>query len=998
VWPLSGPIAGGTLVTITGTTLTNTSEVTFGGTAGTSLTVVSPTSVTVMTPARAAAVVKVMLTTPAGGSATVAGEFQFVELPTITAVSQSAGPVTGRAIVTINGKNLTDTSAVTFGGTPGTSITNVSDTSVTVITPANLAGVVDVILTTPGGSVTSTAAYTSVKAPTIAGPQLDPPAEVVAAPIEVELPTAENSPPKPISSALPPMQVFIKKAHGAFGRQVHKPKVVKVPQPKSVAPKQNREFTLLVHDAAVPKTIEPKVVEKPPPIDNAPAKPISLSPTPIQEFTKKIRGAMDRQVQKPKVENGPQSKSVAPNQKREFTLLVHDAAVKASSAVIDIPTVPTEPPSIEPDSFKRTPIQGFLDKTRNAIGRRVPTDEIPVVPDVVVYPPAVVIDIPTNPSAKHGASAMKNDSVKVRSKPDFLKLATILGVVDKTRDSISRRVRKSDPIETPAIPSKHLGLSTLDEVVASGPVEPNFFELAAIHESVDKARDTIGRRVRKSVVAVIGLLLIVASIDGYAVSVVTRQSNRLESEYREMTAANENVLVSAVASDLAIRSFLLSGDRSFIDKLEVARPQLVSAIADLERVAAKVGDQGLLQLANNSSAIVTLWLSTFVDRTTIIASADTPRGDQLAGAELINNLRGASTKIASYISDVNDKAVVVANRVRRQTIGIAALVLVVAFLVIAVLLVLGGSDISFPLINLSNVVNRIYRGENKARADDTSGPAEIRAVSRAVNELAYQQETAHEWVTQFNLSKTNFLNTVNHELRTPLTSITGYSELLGEDSELTHIERNRMATVINRNAFRLNDLIDNMLTVLRIDSMEVRFKMSTFDIRDVINESIESFRTVAESRELTIVSELGDVPFTVWADENEILRVIGNLISNAVKFSNPGGQIDVSARSVVATSGKHEVAVSVSDTGIGIIDAELQHVGSRFYRSSNAIAAAIPGTGIGLMIVGFIVHEHGGSWSLISSENSGTRAEIRLPLALESTSSAPAVGPSPIVG
>ena len=592
---------------------------------------------------------------------------------------------------------------------------------------------------------------------------------------------------------------------------------------------------------------------------------------------------------------------------------------------------------------------------------------------------------------------MNNDILRPPGRENFFNLESIKEFLDKTRDSISRRVRRpASPaaVEPEEVPRANLGLATFDELGGLGPTEPNFFALAAIHESRDKARDTIGRRVRKSVAVVIGLLIIVASIDGYAVSVVTRQSNRLESVYREMVAANEKVLVSAVASDLAIRSFLLSGDRTYIDRFEVARPQLVTAIDDLNRVAEKLGDPGLMQLVDNSSQIVEIWLRTFVDRTMVVASADTPRGDQLAGAELINNLRGASTSISQYIDDVNKKAVAVAKRVRVQSIAIAALVLVVAFLVIAVLLILGGSDISFPLINLSRVVNRIYRGESKARADETAGPAEIRAVSRAVNELAYQQETAHEWVRQFNLSKTNFLNTVNHELRTPLTSITGYSELLGEDSQLTNIERNRMATVINRNAFRLNDLIDNMLTVLRIDSMEVRLKMSTFDLRDVIKESVESFQAAAESSELTISSDLGDQPFMVWADENEILRVVSNLISNAVKFSNPGGHIDVSARLVMSDSGKREVSFSVADTGIGIVEAELPHVGSRFYRSSNAIAAAIPGTGIGLMIVGFIIHEHGGSWSLNSLENTGTLAEFRLPLTFESASQDLKVGPA----
>ena len=522
-------------------------------------------------------------------------------------------------------------------------------------------------------------------------------------------------------------------------------------------------------------------------------------------------------------------------------------------------------------------------------------------------------------------------------------------------------------------------VSTLADGIGDAPVEQTFFELETVHESFEKARDTIGRRVRKSVAAVIGLLLIVATIDGYAVSVITRQANSLEVVHHELIAANEHVLVSAVATDLAIRSFLLSGDRAYISELERARPLLDESIAELERVAIKIMDPGLLQLVGNASSIVSIWLSTFVDRTTIVASADTPRGDQLAGAELINNLRGVSVSIAAYISDVNDRAVLAANRVRRLTVAAAALVLVLAFVVIAVLLIMSAADISYPLIGLSRVVNRIYRGESSARADEVTGPKEIRVVARAVNELAFQQETAHKWVNQFNLAKTNFLHTVNHELRTPLTSIAGYSELLGDGEELSHTERKRMATVINRNVFRLNDIIDNMLTVMRIDSLEIKFKMSTFDIRDIIVKSVEEFRAVANSNELSIVSDLGDKALMVRADVDETARVIGNLLSNAVKFSVAGGLIEISAGQIITLEGKREIMFAVKDSGIGIVSAELPHIGSRFYRSSNTIAAAIPGIGLGLMIVDFIVREHGGAWTLASSELEGTRVEVRLP-------------------
>lgn len=991
---------------------------TFGGTAATSITNVGSTSVTVLIPTKPAGAVDLFPNTPGGGSVILSAGYTFANPPTITDISPLIGPRVGRSKMTISGTNLTDASTVTFGGTPGTSVTVESDSSVTVITPAKTAGTVDVILTTPtagtkvtitgtnitgtsvvtfgvtagtsievvsatsvtvvtpaklagvtdvesitrGGSITSIDTDTFVKAPTIAGLPLEPP-------VVIETPMATTAHVDKSGSNYVPVVPEIVES-----RVVVEPKVVVEPTPRDYVPV-----------VPVLPVIAPKVVEYVGAVvhtkeDIPVVNPLALIPTPAQGFTSKGRGAFRRRVQPPKTKNSPKAN-------RQFVLLVHAPESKLPSVGLVKSNIPKtkvavkESPIAESAGRGRSAIDKWARNSKVGTGsRQVESveeksfiDKVPPVPVVAVTPPAAVLETPTTPTPNHGVSAMNNNGAKTP-------------------------FNKPKSTHAPVVPATPLGLSTVDQVATTQPTEPNFFVLATINESVDKARDTIGRRVRKSVIVVIGLLVIVASIDGYAVSVVTRQSNRLESEYREMIAANESVLVSAVASDLAIRSFLLSGDRSFVDKFEAAKPQLVEAIADLQRVADEVGDQGLIQLADNSSVIVQLWLTTFVDRTMVIASADTPRSDQLAGAELINNLRGASIDIGNYISEVNDKAVAVASRIRRQTVAIAALALVVAFLLIVILLVLGGSDISFPLINLSHVVNRIYRGEVKARADDTAGPAEIRAVSRAVNELAYQQETAHEWVTQFNLSKSNFLNTVNHELRTPLTSITGYSELLGEDSELTHTERTRMATVINRNAFRLNDLIDNMLTVLRIDSMEVKFKMSTFDIRSVVNESVESFRALADSREQIIVADLGDEPFTVWADESEILRVVSNLISNGLKFSNSGGQIEVSVRSVVAASGKHEVAVTVSDTGIGIVDAELQHVGSRFYRSSNAITAAIPGTGIGLMIVGFIVREHGGSWSLASTENAGTRAEFRLPIALASVPSVPSVGPSSVVG
>ena len=164
VTPASGPLAGGTVVTITGSGFSGTTLVTFGGVAGTNPTNVTDTSLQVTTPARATAGQVDVIITAAGGTSVTSSvaKFTYAGVPTITAVSPAGGPTTGGTVVTLTGTGLTNASAVTFGGVAGTSISNVTDTSLTVTTPAGAAGTVDVLVTTPLGTsvAASTAKYT----------------------------------------------------------------------------------------------------------------------------------------------------------------------------------------------------------------------------------------------------------------------------------------------------------------------------------------------------------------------------------------------------------------------------------------------------------------------------------------------------------------------------------------------------------------------------------------------------------------------------------------------------------------------------------------------------------------------------------------------------------------------------------------------------------------------------------------------------------------------
>ena len=166
--PTSGPAAGGTLVTITGTNFTGATAVDFGTTAATNITVVSSTTITADSPA-GSGVVDVTVTTPGGTSATSsADQFTYVVAPAVTGLSPTSGPAAGGTLVTITGANLTGATAVDFGTTAATNMTVVSSTTITADSPAD-ADIVDVTVTTPGGrSATSSAdQFTYVPAPAV---------------------------------------------------------------------------------------------------------------------------------------------------------------------------------------------------------------------------------------------------------------------------------------------------------------------------------------------------------------------------------------------------------------------------------------------------------------------------------------------------------------------------------------------------------------------------------------------------------------------------------------------------------------------------------------------------------------------------------------------------------------------------------------------------------------------------------------------------------------
>ncbi|MEN9745832.1 MAG: hypothetical protein RL729_304 [Actinomycetota bacterium] len=512
-------------------------------------------------------------------------------------------------------------------------------------------------------------------------------------------------------------------------------------------------------------------------------------------------------------------------------------------------------------------------------------------------------------------------------------------------------------------------------------IEADFATLAPHVLSDRQTNDTIRRRVKMTVAIIFALAAIVGSLGAYGVYVTTVQANAINTKYVAVTAANIDLLLQSTAGELAIRSYYLSGDENFLVNFETSRAKMIESSRIVLLRAREINDPGIDQLVRDYTGLVDVWLATFADRTHVFSGADNPRISQLTGIEVMEGIRAKSDVLARYLADANKNSVEAAARVRSLTIIVLSIVISLALITAVLLIASQQADIAYPLVNLQKVVTSIYQGEFGKRANESIGPVEVRSVAHAVNELANQREQVVDQTERLRQAKSNFIGTVNHELRTPLTSITGFTELLSdESSEVESGERVRMAKVIGRNAARLSDLIDNMLTVLRIDANQVRFKLATFDARDAVEQAVSAIAPQAQSQSIKVEFNVPLDEYLILVDAVEFVRVVGNLLSNAVKFSIPGGKVIVTMGKSVNELGIAMMDLSVKDFGIGIVEGDLKNVGSKFFRSTNAIDAAIPGSGLGLMIVNFIVTELGGTWSIDSSEAEGTITHVWLPL------------------
>ncbi|CAN5233396.1 hypothetical protein BH09ACT5_BH09ACT5_10700 [soil metagenome] len=241
--------------------------------------------------------------------------------------------------------------------------------------------------------------------------------------------------------------------------------------------------------------------------------------------------------------------------------------------------------------------------------------------------------------------------------------------------------------------------------------------------------------------------------------------------------------------------------------------------------------------------------------------------------------------------------------------------------------------------------------------------------------LAAQNEAVRQ-LTELHQDKSDLMVTMNHEFRTPLTSINGNVELLldGDAGELPPAAVGMLRT-IEGNGARLQDLIDDMLTVSRLEAGQARLTMSPLYVSGLVNRASAAIAASARARGIELITSCDNFALVVDADGPQLERALVSIIDNAVKFTAPGGRVTITAEGPTPDG---EIVVVVSDTGMGIPRADIPKVFDRFFRASNVQRAAIPGAGLGLSIAHRVVQAHGGRIDVESVMGQGTTISVRL--------------------
>lgn len=261
---------------------------------------------------------------------------------------------------------------------------------------------------------------------------------------------------------------------------------------------------------------------------------------------------------------------------------------------------------------------------------------------------------------------------------------------------------------------------------------------------------------------------------------------------------------------------------------------------------------------------------------------------------------------------------------------------------------------------MSAIVTRIGGDTGDSGAGEAGVPAAL---------ITFRDFTEQE---RHNQMRSDFIANASHELRTPLASLRGFIETLQGPARNDPAAQDRFISMMAREASRMSRLIDDLLTLSRVEMRAHLPPRGLVDLNELAEFVAFTLEPVAELDTITVSAapSVGDA--TVRGDREELIQVFQNLVHNAIKYGRPGGRVEIRVAEHVGKAGRTRLAVTVTDDGEGIAEQHLPRLTERFYRVSTAQSRAKGGTGLGLAIVKHIVSRHRGDLEIRSEVGKGS--------------------------
>ena len=288
------------------------------------------------------------------------------------------------------------------------------------------------------------------------------------------------------------------------------------------------------------------------------------------------------------------------------------------------------------------------------------------------------------------------------------------------------------------------------------------------------------------------------------------------------------------------------------------------------------------------------------------------------------------------------------------------------------------------IIRDSDVIEPIRAALNQARAQvaEVSAPDRKKQLQLTAVPITQNGEASGVVAVFHDVSRLkqadeirrDFVANVSHELRTPLSIFHGNLETLLEPGDLDENETRHIYEVMKRHSDRLNLLVNDLLSLARLESKEANLQLAEIRLRDFLEGITRDWAKRLAGKNLRLELQVPDDFPTVHADERRLEEVVHNLLDNAVKYSHQNGRIVLNAGAP-----DQEVVLSVCDEGIGIAATDLPRIFERFYRADRARSRELGGTGLGLSIVKHIAQLHGGRVEAESVVGEGTTIRVILP-------------------